>query len=827
LLPLTGWRRTFAIASRVLAMVALGAALGGFSRRVRAQQPQHVVYLVDGSSSIDAQQRAWIARRIASLEAVRPSGVRRALVIFGGSARMLEPFGTEPLSRPQTIDAALSGAQVARDQTNLEEALLETAALLPPGQPAHLVLFSDGWETAGNSGRVLAHVRRLGLRVFPESLPVFGQVRTVWDQLSVPPVVERGAGIGLRLVLYSHAQEPREAQISVSVGGVPLKRERAAVRPGWQVITVSVPAIQQGTMALDVGLTIQTEGLAEHRRAYTEVQGPPNLLLVHDAPTTLPILATALKRREIEVSMVRPGDLPARAQGLLDYDAVLLFNVPKTALGAEQAQALSTYVSDFGGGVFMVGLGGELAQEVQTVAPLDPLLPVTFEAKGVQEAKRRVCLVMLIDRSASMFGPRLAATKRAAVEMVNQLSPDDFVGVLAFDTQPYIVVEVQPASRAGGTLVEKLVKLRSSGGTDIYPALKAAQERLNLTDAKLKHIILLSDGNTPYQSGLYRTLMTELQDQGISISAVGVGAAFVNTDYLEWLTASSGGTFYQLRSLEELPRLVAQDTQGTLGRLPFTEGAFRPERPSGSSWLEEVSDWPTLRGYLTAAAKPGAQVELAVRSPESVEPLLVRWAVGRGRVASFLSDADTRWSPDWIRWPGFDAWAAQVVRWVMRRSMTEELFAWVDERSGLPQLMLEGDLQQPKVMLTPADADAAVPLSLAHTGRWRWQAALESLPHGWYALTIESGEGEATSFGRRWIQIGAPPASVESAHQPPRESALRDVAHATSGVFGEPDRAFVPPTTMVETVQPLLAWWLPLVILLLLAEIAVRGSTML
>src|SRR3989338_2741219 len=101
----------------------------------------------------------------------------------------------------------------------------------------------------------------------------------------------------------------------------------------------------------------------------------------------------------------------------------------------------------------MVGLGGEIAQEISTPSPIDALLPVQFEPKGLQESKRRICIIMLIDRSASMMGPRIAATKRAAVALINQLYAEDLVGVLAFDTQPYVLVEVQQAGLVSTQLV--------------------------------------------------------------------------------------------------------------------------------------------------------------------------------------------------------------------------------------------------------------------------------------------------------------------------------------------------------------------------------------
>jgi uncharacterized membrane protein/Mg-chelatase subunit ChlD len=593
-------------------------------------------------------------------------------------------------------------------------------------------------------------------------------------------------------------------------------------------------------------------------------------LLVGDRVAVLPALATALKRREMDIAVMSPADVPTEINRLLDYDAVVLFNLPKSHLSVNQVEALRTYVETFGGGLVMVGLGGDLAYEVTTASPLDPLLPVQFEPKGLREAKRRVCMILLIDRSASMMGPRIAATKRASVELVKQLSPEDLVGILAFDTQPYVVAEVQPAGQVGSWLVEKLVKLRSSGGTDVYPALSAAANRLELTGSTLKHIILLSDGNTPFHAQAYKALVDAFVHDGTTVSTIGIGAAFVNTDYLKWLAESTGGTFYQMRTLDELPTLVARDTQQALGRLPFTEGYFRPSRTSTTDWFLETGDWPPLRGYFTTTAKPGARVDLTVDGGEGPDPLLARWPVGQGRVVSFTSDADTRWAPEWIRWPGFEGTWAQVVRWAMRPRLTEEVFVWVDESQNVPQLVIEGALDDPKGELVASEGATVLPLSLVQTGRWRWLASLEGVPSGWYQLALETHlpaapdlaqrdttslnaardvalsevegaaqagltatddtaeeQGRSPIFAKRWVYVGASQTSLETTGQPPRESLLRHIAQSTSGAYDVPDRALLPPTVTVTVTEPLLTWWLPLVILTLLAEIALRGSSML
>lgn len=826
MVSLTGRRRQAVIGLRLAAVAALSLSLVGWQRLTTVNLPRHVVYLVDRSTSIDAAQRAWIARRIASLEARRPSGMPRAVVGFGADAATAAGFGTAPLTDPAAVAGVLDAAAVRPEATNVESALLTVPGLPPPEHPVSVVLFSDGRETQGNATGALSVARRLGVSVFPEAPPVSAAVRTVWEELAVPPVVQLGAPVPLQLVLVNSGRRAKSAEIGVALNGVVVKRKRVSLRPGWQVVEVEVPAIGRGTMAMQVGVSIPEERFSEKRSAYTEVEGPPQLLMVTDQTQAMPLLGTALERRGMDVVPVRPEDLP---KSLSDYDGVVLFNVAKSALSPEQVQTLKKYVEQLGGGLAMIGLGGDLAAEIQTTTPLDELLPVHLEPKGVKESNRRICIILLIDRSASMLGPRIAATKRAAVALVKQLSAEDLVGILAFDTQPYVITEVQQAGQVGPVLVDKLVRLKATGGTDIYPALTAAANRLELTGAALKHVILLSDGNTPFHQQAYEALIKSFKLDGITVSSIGIGAAFINTDFLTWLSQSTGGQFYQLRNLEELPALIIRDTEKQMGRLPFTEGQFRPTMPAGGEWFASVPEWPAVRGFLTSTAKPGAQVELTIDGGDGEEPLMARWTRGRGRVVSFLSDANTRWSPDWIRWPGFEGVWGQAMRWMMRPRLAEEVFVWVDERAGVPQVVVEGTLHDPKGQLVAPDDQRLIPLAMIQTGAWRWQASLDGVPSGWYQLALESAGGEAAVpvFTKRWVRIGTPPAGGEQTGQPPRESLLRQMARGTMGVYDMPDAALVPPVSRRTVSEPLLAWWLPLVILLLLVDVWLRGGTML
>ncbi len=844
--PLTGWRRWAVLGLRLAGVTLLLASLKGYSTKRQEAQPVRVVYLVDQSASMAGARTEWAARRVASLEALRPSKVQRSLMVFGEEA--VVPAALGAWQEPEQLLPAWRAAPIDRSGTNLERALFATLSSVPERAPLRVILLSDGRQTRGELERTIRSLAPLNVAVFPVLVPPPARrqgsavnARGIsWEQLSVPPVVKRGAAVPVTLVVRNDADRPQGCEVTISSAGVPLLQRSFTVPAGWRVVTLSVPALSVGTLPLAVEVRNASDPAPQRRLAYVEVEGPPRVLFVMAHPTALPPLAMALKRREMELAVRSPAELPTDLAGWLDYDAVVLDQVPKSSLTEPQVDALEQYVRRVGGGVVVVGMGGELGQELTHAAPLDRLLPVQFEPAGVEEAKRRVCMLLLIDRSASMMGPRIAATKRAAIELVNQLAPEDLVGMLAFDTVPYVVAEVQPARQVSAQLVEKLVHLKSVGGTDLYPALTAARDRLALSGATVKHAILLSDGLTPVNLPEYRALMQELQAQHISISTIGIGAAFINAELLQWLATGTGGTFYQMRSLDDLPTLVARDTQSALSRLPFAEGYFQPVRAGAATWMRDTNDWPVLKGYLASTAKPGASVELEFRDERrgpTAHPLLAHWLVGQGRVAVFTSDADRRWSPDWVRWPDFERAWGELLRMSMRPRASEELFVRVEPRGSGRELVLEGALEAPSVSLVSSEGRQLLPLALAQHGPFQWRAPVDHVADGWYRVLIDSriqpdpASGSAVTanaIATRWVQIGSP--RLERGELPPLPSdelLLRRLAETTHGAYDEPDRAFVPPTAWVERPWPVRNVALPLMLLLWLVEVALRGRTML
>ena len=75
---------------------------------------------------------------------------------------------------------------------------------------------------------------------------------------------------------------------------------------------------------------------------------------------------------------------------------------------------------------------------------------------------------------------------------------------------------------------------------DYSPDLKVANEQLSKTTASLKHIIMLGDGDTPFQ--VPQSTVEAMHAHGITVSTVAVGAD-ANGAALELLPKGPGANF--------------------------------------------------------------------------------------------------------------------------------------------------------------------------------------------------------------------------------------------------------------------------------------------
>lgn len=117
--------------------------------------------------------------------------------------------------------------------------------------------------------------------------------------------------------------------------------------------------------------------------------------------------------------------------------------------------------------------------------------PALEDLRATVWARPAVALCLLVDRSGSVGGQRLAAASLAAAAVALR-APDDY-SVVAFSDRA-VVVKSQDRPRPSAAVVDDLLQLRGHGLTDLAHALDTARVQLARSAAARRVAVLLSDG---------------------------------------------------------------------------------------------------------------------------------------------------------------------------------------------------------------------------------------------------------------------------------------------------------------------------------------------
>jgi Ca-activated chloride channel family protein len=169
--------------------------------------------------------------------------------------------------------------------------------------------------------------------------------------------------------------------------------------------------------------------------------------------------------------------------------------------------------------------------------------------KTAAAAKRNdrppINVALVIDRSGSMAGDRLAAAKKGAHTALERLAADDIVSLVSYNHQ----VDVEHMAGELGTdrrVIERAIDgLQSSGTTALYAGVKEGGEQVKAfkSDLQVNRVVLLSDGLAnvgPSSPAELAELGRELAGKGISVSTIGLGLEY-NEDLMQRLAAASDG----------------------------------------------------------------------------------------------------------------------------------------------------------------------------------------------------------------------------------------------------------------------------------------------
>jgi Ca-activated chloride channel family protein len=106
-------------------------------------------------------------------------------------------------------------------------------------------------------------------------------------------------------------------------------------------------------------------------------------------------------------------------------------------------------------------------------------------------------------------------------------------------------------------LESRIQMLQPSGGTEIYQGLRAAYDEIqrHIGQDRINHIILLTDGHTYGDDQQCIELAQKAAQQGIGISAMGIGKEW-NDEFLDTLAKNTGGSSRYISRTEDIQKFL-------------------------------------------------------------------------------------------------------------------------------------------------------------------------------------------------------------------------------------------------------------------------------
>jgi Mg-chelatase subunit ChlD len=843
------WQRLVSLALRALIVVLLVLSLAGLSL-LRPTREQFVVFAVDQSQSIGDEARKAADDYLA--RATPGAGANRYAVL---------PFAAHPGTIRQGVRAATSsGADRPTESkpldaqgTDIAAAIEVAAAAIPPFYVPKIVVLSDGNATSGDVLRAAAALRGK-VEVSTVPLPVRTDPEVQLSAVNAPPQVQQGEAFRVEVVIDSNHDDDK-GKLEVYRGDIKVADQPVKLKKGENKITLSQTLEQGGLTPItarlrgyadtlldnnsDFGLvfsagkprvllvesdTDQAKHLTwalEEQNMQVDVRPPRGVLLVESDTDQAKHLTWALEEQNMQVDVRPPRGVPETLAELQNYDLLILSNVPATALSQRQMQVARTYVQDLGGGLIMLGGDQSFGLGGYYKTTLEEILPVRSDFEKEKE-KPSLAMMLVIDKSGSMGGEKIEMAKEAARAAVELLGPSDKVGVLAFEGENFWVSELHPCNDKGFVL-DRIAGLEAGGGTVMAPAMEEAHEVLRTAVAKLKHMIILTDGISA--PGDFEGIAQAMASDRITVSTVAMGSD-ADQKLLEDIAHIGNGRYYVADDPAQVPQIFAKETvtasKSAINEQPFSPTVIRPTQVLSEIGLDAA---PFLLGYVITRPKPTSEVILAT---ESGDPLLAWWRYGLGMSAAFTSDAKARWAAEWLSWPQFGQFWAQVARHILRKAEAKGTVVQVERKGRRATVALDAIepsgkfLNRAKTELTLIDPQLVTKaLEMAQTAPGRYQAEFDAAQSGSYQLRFtQSRYGQVTGQQSRGLAVGYPD---ELRLRAVNTDVLKSIAAATAGRFDPTaESIFDPPARTVPRATPLWPYLVAAAALLFVVDVALR-----
>lgn len=224
-------------------------------------------------------------------------------------------------------------------------------------------------------------------------------------------------------------------------------------------------------------------------------------------------------------------------------------------------------------------------------------------------------LALVIDRSGSMAGPKLATTKACAAYLVRRLAPTDELAVVAYDDQVDLVAPLAPVH--GDALLAAIDAIGPGGSTNLSGGWLKGLEVLrspahdgdghddSVARPATRRVLLLTDGQANAgvtDPGALVGMATTARAEGVGTTTIGFGDDFEEA-LLTAMGDAGGGNAHFAPTPEAAPAIFAEEFGGLASVV--AQNVSVEIRPGDDVVLVEV-----LNQYPAVAVAGGLQLAL-------------------------------------------------------------------------------------------------------------------------------------------------------------------------------------------------------------------------
>ena len=785
--PMPAGRRRFLFLVRSLLLILAVVAIASPAKLLTSRD-QSVLFLLDHSRSQGEAGMSAVYDTARSVSDQVDGSATVGYLATGEEGRLLLNPGSGGFHNLEEAPALMDEIGAS---SNFERGFQLARGLFPGGSSRHLVLVGDGVETRGSLLEAAREAAIAGIKI--HAIGVSGEIQPdvrVTRLTSSQSRLNEGASIELEAIIESSLSGP--GRIRLFENGVEVEELSVDLVAG-ETLEQRFKRVPEKRNIYNYRVVIEgfegRDSIPENNEALSivDVRGRALYLYIEGEEGESRYLVDAMGREGIRLDVRTPEGLPESLQELAGYDGIILSDIPAHRIGEARMSAIRDYVEKLGGGFVMIGGMNSFGVGGYYRTPIEEVLPVKLKAPDHEESQSSA-LALVIDRSGSMSGQKIEICKAAAVASAELLSNKDFIGVYAFDSQVHEVVPMTKVTSTS-TIAGQIALIGSGGGTNIYPGMAKAREELNAVKAKVKHMIVLSDGQSSGDG--YQALASQCHAEGITISTVAVGSG-AQVGLLQSVAAAGGGQSYVTMDPNSIVRIFTQDTLTHTGRM-IREEAFEPRLVEAHPMLRDWEDGlaPPLLGYVKTNRKATAQVPLVT---DTGDPLLAHWRFGIGKVTAFTSDCKSRLAALWVSdWPGYSALWSQILRETARPPQGLNMDLRLEESGSDVKVAVDlaedagtrrnGATVEAEVFYVPASALASGMKTVA-------TLTLEQEGPGWYSSQFRPYDpGVYLVRARSGSQI----VSAGYVHNPSEEVAtgrvdealLRQVCEITGGTYLE------------------------------------------